>query len=468
MSRVLQGRVWPHLVILNHLLNKKRRRRLSRDLDGEIQLALRKLQRRFPHLRPGHYPRHDLDEEQKLRVAMLSSWPYPHRGGLSTYLRTLKRQLQRRGISTSVLSRTAFPSRKWRKSAVHMRVRIKKEMSKHYGNGHPQMFWSQTIMELYRRFLSPRFLRRWDVLHAHDLMTANLLINWRRRHRKPVIFTPHGLMSRRKIIAGGVDPDSVAGMYYRVLDHIAASCADHVIVLYRGFKPKVIACGASSQRISVVYSGVSRPAKLPAVRRLQARQPIVITYMGRMKASKGPHLLLKALRRLPHGGRKWQAIFVGDGRDLRSLIKKSRRYRLRGIRFLGYRSNTARILARSNILVVPGLQETMPLVVPEGMMAGQVIVASRVGGIPEIVRHRRSGILFPPGNVRALAAALKPLVSDRELRLRLAAAGQRYALQHLTASGMTKQILMIYKSVVTKQPPAEPQVNPAPPEPTGP
>jgi glycosyltransferase involved in cell wall biosynthesis len=85
------------------------------------------------------------------------------------------------------------------------------------------------------------------------------------------------------------------------------------------------------------------------------------------------------------------------------------------------------VLASLDVLVLPSAYEEMGSVLTEAMASGLPVVASDVGGIPEVVRHGETGLLVPPGDVDALAAALDRLVADAGLRARLSAGARARA-----------------------------------------
>ena len=164
-------------------------------------------------------------------------------------------------------------------------------------------------------------------------------------------------------------------------------------------------------RSAVIYNGIdvravpratfdSAVATLVSVGRLQAPQKDFIT-------------LVRALALVRSG--QFRALLVGDGPDRDKLKAEIRRLGLEAsVSLLGERDDVPDLLARSDVFVLATTYESLPLSIIEAMAAGLPVVASAVGGVPELVVDGETGILVPPRDPEALAAALAALVTDRE------------------------------------------------------
>ena len=100
------------------------------------------------------------------------------------------------------------------------------------------------------------------------------------------------------------------------------------------------------------------------------------------------------------------------------------------INFLGWRSDIDTIMPLLDILVLPSLNEGMGRVLVEAMAAGKPIVASNVGGIPDLVQHNHNGLLVPPGDSDALAGMISTALANPSLRDRVGAAGRQRVIDH--------------------------------------
>jgi glycosyltransferase involved in cell wall biosynthesis len=171
-------------------------------------------------------------------------------------------------------------------------------------------------------------------------------------------------------------------------------------------------------RNAVDVAGAARSLHERAVPRLIA--------VGRLKAPKDFLTLIRAIAAMPQG--RFEALIVGDGPDrpdveaeIRSLGLEER------VRLAGERNDVPALLADSDLFVLSSRSEGLPVTALEAMAAELPVVASDVGGLRELVADGETGILVPPDDIPALAAALGRLVEDRELRRTLGAAGRARA-----------------------------------------
>ena len=117
----------------------------------------------------------------------------------------------------------------------------------------------------------------------------------------------------------------------------------------------------------------------------------------------------------------------------------------------GERRDIADLLARAAIYVQPSREEALGLALQEAMFAGCPCIASRVGGIPELVDHGKSGLLVAPGNAAELAQALETLISDAPLRGRYGAAATAAILaKGMTLDQMVARHLELYESILRR------------------
>jgi glycosyltransferase involved in cell wall biosynthesis len=161
---------------------------------------------------------------------------------------------------------------------------------------------------------------------------------------------------------------------------------------------------------------------------------------------KGLCYLLKAAVLVP------EAIFVlaGEGPGRASLEAQVRELGLnKRVLFLGYRQDVPDLLACCDLFVLPSLFEGLPLSILEAMAANKPVVASAVGGNDEAIVHGETGLLVPPANPTALAAAIQTVLSNSDLSRRLAAAGKARVHEHFSAEAMVRQVAHIYEEVLS-------------------
>lgn len=174
--------------------------------------------------------------------------------------------------------------------------------------------------------------------------------------------------------------------------------------------------------------------------------PPIITMVARFTEPKYQELLLRAFAKIPAGP---ILRFVGDGPKHSEVKRLAQELKIaERTLFMGSRSDIPELLADSQIFILASRSELFPISILEAMRAGLPIVASNVGGVPEAIINNRSGLLVPTESVNAMAEAIKRLLSDRELRIRLAAAARQRFEEHFSSTRMAIRTLSIYLDVL--------------------
>lgn len=151
-----------------------------------------------------------------------------------------------------------------------------------------------------------------------------------------------------------------------------------------------------------------------------------IVCIGRFRREKGHRVLVAAVDRLRREGISPVVVFAGEGPLEREVAAD---VHARGLasnfRFLGHLSHVrlAGVIAAADLVVAPSLHEGLGVAIAESLAVGKPVIASRVGGIPELIRDGETGLLCPPGDAHALARRIRELLQDREQARRLGAAG---------------------------------------------
>ncbi len=191
----------------------------------------------------------------------------------------------------------------------------------------------------------------------------------------------------------------------------------------------------ASTRVVRIYNGLPLEDYDGAGPVTACRQsPGRVVAVGRLVEKKGFDVLLEACAILARGKTDFECVIVGDGDQGEALRQQADRLRLgRFVRFVGAapRHEVLRQLREATVLAAPfvtaadGNRDALPTVVLEAMALGVPVVASPVGGVPEMITHGIEGLLVPEGDVKALAAATRRLLRDPELGARMGEAGTR-------------------------------------------
>jgi glycosyltransferase involved in cell wall biosynthesis len=296
-----------------------------------------------------------------------------------------------------------------------------------------------------------------DVLHTHLFGSNTLGRLLGRLAGVPVIIAhEHWATSARREVW-------INRLLYRLSDRtIVPSAATKSMLVKYG--------GIPSQAIEVVYNGVdtaqfSRPYGREEVRSELGipNDALLVGVVGRLSEEKGGvDLLVRAVARLHKTEPSVRLLVVGDGPMRAGLEGLASKVTEGLVTFTGTRSDVARLLGAMDVFALPSLSEALPLVVLEAMSAGLPVVATRVGGVPEVVDDGVTGLLLAPGSEDALYWALRRLGAAPNLRAQLGRAGQAHVKAHFTIERMVECIEALYESLLARKQKA--QVTPSDPQ----
>jgi glycosyltransferase involved in cell wall biosynthesis len=247
------------------------------------------------------------------------------------------------------------------------------------------------------------------------------------------------------------------GMGKRVLDVLERRLApetDRLIAVSNSLQTDVCQRYRTiADRTVTIHNGID---PLPALDRDHARAVLgcentkrpMIGAIGRMVPEKGFGTLLDAFRILLARGIDAELVLIGDGPSHAAYQRKAGKIAHARVRFLGEVPKASRLMHGFDIVVQPSHAEGLGLVPIEAMLAGRPVIASEVGGLPEVVVHGETGLLVPPRDEIALADALQLLVMRDDWREQLGNQGKKRAEQLFTRQAMIDATLREYEAVV--------------------
>jgi glycosyltransferase involved in cell wall biosynthesis len=175
----------------------------------------------------------------------------------------------------------------------------------------------------------------------------------------------------------------------------------------------------------------------------------VVGWIGRMTAVKRTDDVLLALRALRERGVDAVLCMVGDGPGRDDVERQAHELGIaRHCFYLGYQEDVAPWLAGMDAFVLPSSNEGTPASAIEALAAGRPVVATRVGGLPDVVREGESGFLVEPGDVDALADRLAELARDPKLRERMGAAGREGTPSRYAVARLVDDVDRLYRSLL--------------------
>jgi len=281
-----------------------------------------------------------------------------------------------------------------------------------------------------------------EVIHVHGLLPSGVLAL---DSTIPYVLTAHGsdtyalpwtrygLERLARNVTGNATVVTAVSEF--VASHVRRLGATHVRVIYNGADPAVF---RSLER---------RQARIRL--NLPPDAPIV-AFVGHLVREKGVHDLVDALAQLQD--LRPYALFAGSGSLSAALEERCMRDGINAT-FYGLldQGRLADIYAAADVFALPSYREGLPTVICEAMNVGRAVVATRVGGIPEIVRHGINGFIVEPGDVTQLAVYLRTILADAPLRDRFESAARAFAQANLTWQGNAREYDAIYRDLVEKR-----------------
>ncbi len=360
----------------------------------------------------------------------------PAAGGMVRHVAALSSGLRERGIAVTV----AAP-----KSALESAGPLRLEVDHDLPIG-PRF---RPIQDARSIAMLRRLSAGFHVVHAHGLRAAWIAAFARSRTEAACIATAHNM------------PD-LHGLPARVAARMALRRADVVIAVSHAVANQVASLGADRRRIHVIPNGVPigprpDPSCIASNRRDLGLPPdaFVILAAGRLSPEKGFDVLVSAMPRIIEEAPGAILAVVGAGPAHSRLTAQIARLGLEPtVRLVGFVPDVAPWLGAADVVVVPSRSEGQGLVALEAMALGVPVVASRVGGLPEVVSNGVTGLLTMPDDPDALAEAVIALARDSELRTSLGWEGRKRAEDAFSIEAMLNRISALYRAVAKGAPEA--------------
>jgi len=282
-----------------------------------------------------------------------------------------------------------------------------------------------------------------DVVHCHHyspFVYSSIARVW--RPRLQVIFTEHGRLS-----------DAPPSTKRRVANRILSRAPYQVVTVSADLRRHLIAEGFPSSRVGVVYNGIQIRSGDDGCARVCARRmlsvgddTLVIGTIARLHPVKDLDMLVRACARL-QGRLRTTLVVIGDGSE-RHLLERLAAELSVDARFLGHRDDARRLLAGCDIYANSSIHEGISLTILEAMAAKLPVVATSVGGTPEILDHA-CGRLVPPRDPDRMAEALDELASDGMLREELGRVAHERVNARFTIERMVAEYRTAYYGAVS-------------------
>jgi glycosyltransferase involved in cell wall biosynthesis len=300
-----------------------------------------------------------------------------------------------------------------------------------------------------------RYLRREriDILHTHlfEPSVIGLLAGTVARTRRRVMTRHYSDYHTRIDKKWHVRLDQLCTRLSQTVIAVSRHTADHLIEVEKAPPAKVhtVLNGIDFERIRLTGPDARKRIR----REFGVENQYLILIVARLHPEKGHHYLFQALREIRRRASKPVRLLVaGDGTFDREYRREVRAIGCDDmVTFLGFRKDSPDLIAAADLLVLPSLAEAFGLVLTEALYLGTPVVATRVGGIPEIVDDGIDGALIPPADSEALARSILELLENPDRRGRLAGAGRRKITARFRFEEMVRSYEAIYANAILDQ-----------------
>jgi len=280
-----------------------------------------------------------------------------------------------------------------------------------------------------------------DIVHAHEVKSDVIAYLSSRLHRVPIVTTLHGWIG-----------NSVRQRVFIALDRRIVRRFDRVIAVSNGIRDEALATGLAAGSVRLVHNAIvleryRRTGARGFLASLIGRTPSgpVVASIGRLSAEKGHADLIAALGLVVARGHKVCAVLAGDGPEQPKLREMIRALGLDdSVHLPGYVSHPERLLEETDLMVLPSHTEGLPNAALEALAMEVPVLATRVGGTPEVITDGETGRLVDARSPQALAEGIAAFLTDPVPWKRMAKAGRSMVERQFDFQARTRRMETIY------------------------
>lgn len=253
----------------------------------------------------------------------------------------------------------------------------------------------------------------------------------------------------------GTTNETLAAKLYHQFDNLMQRFADRTVLITNAQRKKIIH-GSDSKRVRVIHNSVdiNNPARgslnRKNIKRLLAiENRFLFTVVGRLSSEKGVDVFLKAFALLINQRPQSQAIIVGDGTERENLISLQKHLGLDNcVKFVGYSPTPRDFIEATDVVVLPSRSEGISNIALESMALKKPVIATAVGGTPEIIEPNISGILACKDSPEQLAVEMMRLIDNPLLLKKIAQGGFRRVKENFSPEQRAKTIHSFYQELI--------------------
>ena len=283
-----------------------------------------------------------------------------------------------------------------------------------------------------------------SILQSHGYKSALIAWSFRRITGIPWVAMAEGYTSENRRMA-----------LYNRLDRWLLRRADRVVAVSRATSEFLQAYGISAERMTVIPNAIDASdyqldTDRHTLRKAWRIHPddMLVGVIGRFSPEKGQSVFIRSFKNVLNQVPRAHAVLIGEGLEEASLRAIVHSEGLEEhVHFAGYHCAMSPVFAALDLVVVPSLNEGIPLVVSEALLHSKPIVSTRAGGIPEVLTGELARWLVRAGDVEALAMAQVEALQNKSLRIEFGEAGACHVFRHFSSSRRAEHMLAVYRQV---------------------
>jgi len=289
-----------------------------------------------------------------------------------------------------------------------------------------------------------------DLVHSHGYFADIIGVSAAKVLKIPHISTCHGFISNDRNLA-----------LYNSIDRLLLCFSDKIIAVSEQIKDDLERSGIIKSKISVIQNAVQTIHKAENYEENRRKKRLalaikdeefIVGYVGRLSDEKGVQYLIEAGMLLMETGMPCKILIIGDGpkrKELEDMVK------MKGLEdniiFTGFQTNIEEWMSLLDIFVLPSLTEGTPMALLEAMAFGLPVVASDVGGIPEIIDSGENGILVPAANPDKIEEAISTICKDNYFRTKLSEMAKKTIRSKFNINEWVNKIESVYVETIGKR-----------------
>ncbi len=304
------------------------------------------------------------------------------------------------------------------------------------------------VFRCFKILFSILMRHKYDIIHSNGYFADILGVSVAKMLRIPHVSTCHGYIAADRNLA-----------IYNALDRFFLRFSTKIIAVSNSIKIALINSGVKASRIKIIKNAV--PIDIDSAifvrNRHETRQIVgvddndfVVGYIGRLSEEKGIKYLIEAIATLSLSGLLLKLLLTGDGpseKVLKEMVKRKGLERV--VIFTGFQSDIVPWISAIDVFALPSLTEGTPMALLEAMSFGIPVVASAVGGIPQVIEQGKNGILVPPGKSDDIANAILDMFRNNGLRTNISEAAKETIKSKFNLNVWVQKIESVYLEVIS-------------------